>query len=440
MPHRFSTHRTSRRSIASAGAAIGGLSLLGGRNVFAQSTPGASPAAAPAEAPVSKVAERASGEVRLTDGSDQVTQGIVEAMLEGFAAKYPNITVKYEAIPADYLTKIQTDIAAGTVADVFAVQNEYAQDFMSRDVLTPIDDYMAEDGITADMYYPALVDAYSWQDKMYGLPKDWSPIGAVYDPDAFSSAGVQAPTTWDELRATLQTLKDSTGTPALALNAQFSRFVMFLYQAGGNITDKDVTKITLDSPETTQALEFYYGLYKDGLSATSADIGAGWPGDAFVQGLTSMVYEGNWMFPTLANDAPDKKFAVAELPQGPAGPGTPAFTQAFSIFNGTKNPDAAWVLVNYLTSVDGVREMLPFGLAMPPLPSLESEYLSYWPEREPYLKSGAYATSVQYGPGGMTFESDANSILESLFAGQIDVPAAQQQMFDAATKNIKLVQ
>jgi multiple sugar transport system substrate-binding protein len=406
---------------------------MGGHPIFAQD---ASPAAT---APISKVAERATGEVRLTNGENADGQAIVEAMLKGFSAKYPNITVKYEAIPADYSTKILTDIAAGTVADVFTVQNEVAQDFMSRDVLAPIDDYMAEDGVTADMYYPALVKAYSWQGKTYGLPKDWSPIGAVYDPDAFSNAGVEMPTTWDGLRDALQKLKDATGTPQLALDAQFSRFVIFLYQAGGNITNEDVTAITLDSPAATQALEYYYGLYKDGLSSTSADLGAGWPGDAFAQGMTSLVMEGNWLFPFLKTNAPDKKFKVAELPQGPAGPGTPAFTQAYTIFKGSKNPDAAWVLLDYLTSVDGVREMLKFGLAMPPLPALESEYLAYWPEREPYLKSGAYATGVQYGPGGGTFESDANAVLQSLFAGQIDVPAAQKQLQDAAVKNIKLV-
>jgi multiple sugar transport system substrate-binding protein len=433
----ISRHRssTSRRTLAKgiAFGSAGAMSLrLGG---LAQE---ASPVAAPM-APVSVVAERASGEVRLTNGENAIGQQITQVMLQGFAEKYPNITVNYEAIPAEYLTKIQTDIAAGTVADVFAVQNEYAQDFMSRDVLLPLDDYMAEDSVTADMYYQALIDAYTWQGAIYGLPKDWSPIGAVYDPGAFESAGVTMPTTWDELRTALQALKDATGTVQLALDPQFSRFVIFLYQAGGNITNEDVTAITLDSPEATQALEYYYGLYQDGLSAPSAEIGAGWPGDAFVQGLSSLVMEGNWMFPFLETNAPDKEFAVAELPEGPAGPGTPAFTQAYSIFNGSQNPDAAWVLASYLSGVDGVRSMLPFGLAIPPLPSLEAEYLEYWPERAPYLASGAYATSVQYGPGGMTFESDANAILQALFAGTVDVATAQQQLFDAAVNNITLV-
>ena len=443
------SRRTSRRSIARRGVAVGGLGLLGAQSIgLAQdASPGASPAAspspvaspgAPAEAPLSTVAERASGEVRLYGGSDEVGVRITESMLAGFAEKYPNITVNFENIPAEYLVKLQTDIAAGNAADVFFVQNEFAQDFMSRNTLLAIDDYMAEDGITREQYYTALVDAYTWNGQIYGLPKDWSPIGAVYDPEAFSSAGVSAPTTWDELRTTLQTLKDATGLTALALDPNFDRFVIFLYQAGGDITDPDVTRITLDSPETTEALEFFYGLYRDGLSATSVDIGAAWPGDAFVQGLTAMVFEGNWMFPTLADQAPDKQFAVAELPQGPGGPGTPAFTQAYSINAASQNPDAAWVLVNYLTSVDGVREMLPFGLALPPLPALEGEFLQNYPEREPYLLSAPYAKGVQYGPGGQTFQTDANAVLQSLFAGTIDVATAQQQLVEAGNSNITL--
>ena len=437
MSRNITRHMSSRRSIVKAGAVVGGAGILGARgSALAQD---ASPAASPvASAPPSVVAERASGEVRLAGAGDAIGQEIIQAQLDGFSAMYPNISVTFENIPAEYLVQIQTAIAAGNAADVFFVQNEFAQDFMSRDVLLPIDDYMAEDGITADMYYEPLINAYTWQDQLYGLPKDWSPIGAVYDPAAFESAGVTMPTTWDELRTALQQLKDATGSTALALDPNFDRFVIFMYQAGGSITNEDVTAITLDSPEVTQALEYFYGLYTDGLSATSVDIGAGWPGDAFVQGLTSMVFEGNWMFPTLNDQAPDKEFAVAELPQGPAGPGTPAFTQAYSIFAGSQNPDAAWVLTQYLTGAEGVRVMMPYGLALPPLPALEGEFLELWPERAPYLAAGEYATSVQYGPGGQTFATDANAVLQTLFAGQIDVTEAQAQLVAAAEANITL--
>jgi multiple sugar transport system substrate-binding protein len=437
MNQRSLSANISRRSIVKVAAAVGAVGVGGaqGKALAQDASPAASPVAA---APPSVVAERANGAVRLTGFGNDLEQATINTILEDFSAAYPNIQVSYEPIAAEYLVKIQTDIAAGNVADVFMVQNEYAQDFMSRDVLLAIDDYMAEDGVTKDMFYEPLVNAYTWQDKLYGLPKDWSPIGAVYDPEAFSGAGVTMPTTWDELRTVLQTLKDATGQPALALDPSFDRFVIFLYQAGGNITNEDVTEITLDSPEATEALEFYYGLYRDGLSATAADIGAGWPGDAFVQGLTSMVFEGNWMFPTLKDQAPDKPFEVAELPAGPAGKGTPAFTNSYSIFKGSQNPDAAWVLVNYLTGVEGARAALPLGLALPALPSLEGEFLEMFPERRAYLDAGRYATAVQYGPGGQTFASDANAALQSLFAGQIDVTEAQAQIVAAAESNITL--
>jgi multiple sugar transport system substrate-binding protein len=437
MSHLPLHRRSSRRTVVKGGAALGGLGLLGARgSAMAQdATPSASPAASSTP---SVIGERASGDVRLTGFGNNLEQEIVVSVLEGFSAQYPNINVSYEPIAAEYLVQVQTGIAAGNVADVFMVQNEYAQDFMSRDVLLAIDDYMAEDGVTRDMYYEPLVNAYTWEGALYGLPKDWSPIGAVYDPAAFESAGVEMPTTWDELRTALQALRDATGQTALALDPNFDRFVIFMYQAGGSLTNEDVTEITLGSAEVTEALEYFYGLYTDELSNTSVNIGAGWPGDAFIQGLTSMVFEGNWMFPTLNDQAPDKEFAVAELPEGPAGPGTPAFTNSYSIFSGSQNPEAAWVLVNYLTGIDGARAALPLGLALPALPALEAEFLELFPEREPYLAAGEYATAVQYGPGGQTFATDANAVLQSLFAGQFDVAEAQAQLVTAAETNITL--
>lgn len=433
MSHLPLHRRSSRRTVVKSGAALGGLSLLGTRgSALAQN---ATPAASSAP---SVIGERASGDVRLSGFGNNLEQEIVVSVLEGFSALYPNINVSYEPIAAEYLVQIQTGIAAGNVADVFMVQNEYAQDFMSRDVLLAIDDYMAEDGVTRDMYYEPLVNAYTWQDALYGLPKDWSPIGAVYDPAAFESAGVEMPATWDELRTALQALRDATGQTALTLDPIFARFVIFMYQAGGSLTNDEVTEITLGSPEVTEALEYFHGLFTDELSNTSVNIGAVWPGDAFIQGLTSMVFEGNWMFPTLNDQAPDKEFAVAELPEGPAGPGTPAFTNSYSIFAGSQNPEAAWVLVNYLTGIDGARAALPLGLALPALPALEDEFLELFPEREPYLAAGEYATAVQYGPGGQTFATDADAVLQSLFAGQFDVAEAQAQLVTAAETNITL--
>jgi multiple sugar transport system substrate-binding protein len=389
---------------------------------------------------VSPVAAQASGEVRLTGfASSPAEEELLRQALDAFSQEFPDITVNYEPIAADYAIKLQTDIAAGNAADVFYLQVEFAQDFMSRGVLLPIDDYMAADGVSGSDYYEGLYNAFTWEGQTYGLPKDWSPLGMVYDPAALEAAGVSSPpTTWEELRTTAQALLDATGQPGVVLDANFDRFVIFLYQAGGDVTNAELTEVTLDEPAAKEALDFYYGLYQDGLSASSADIGAQWPGDAFAQGLASIVFEGNWIFPFLETSAPDKEYGVAELPAG-SQKGAPAFTVAYSIFNGTQNPDAAWALVRYMTGPDGMGTWTSLGLAMPARPDLADAWVAEFPEREPYLTSGDYAKAVQYGPGGQKFSADANAVLQSLYAGQIDTAEAQTQLNEAAENDLTLI-
>ena len=131
MSNRLARAYSSRRSIVKQGAVIGGVGLLGssGAALGQGATPAASPAAS---APVSVVAERASGEIRLAGASDAIGQEITEA---SSTVSPPNTRTSpsiSRTIPPSGLDQIQTDIAAGNAADVFFVQNEYAQDFMSR--------------------------------------------------------------------------------------------------------------------------------------------------------------------------------------------------------------------------------------------------------------------------------------------------------------------
>jgi multiple sugar transport system substrate-binding protein len=406
-----------------------------GAPAFAQ-TPASSPVAS---VPFSStIAERASGQVRLSGSASPAEQEVINNQLATLMQHYPNIEVTFESIASDYIIKIQTDIAAGNAPDVFLVQNEYAPDFLSREVLLPIDDFVAEDAVNTGDFYQPLITAYTWQDQLYGLPKDWSPLGAIYDPAILDTIG-EFPTEWDTLKTALGALRDANGgNPAMTLNPELARFILFLYQAGGNILNPEFTEITIGDDASLQALEFFNSLYTEKLIATSSEVGADWPGDAFIKGLSSIVFEGNWMFPGLAEGAPDKPFAVAELPAGPAGKGTPAFTQAFCISASTENPEAAWVVVNYLSSNEGAGLASTLGLAIPPRVDLEETYLSLFPERAPFLASGEYATAAQYGIGGVQFQTDATSELQKMQAGQQDVQTTMDAIVAYANSDITL--
>jgi multiple sugar transport system substrate-binding protein len=144
------------------------------------------------------------------------------------------------------------------------------------------------------------------------------------------------------------------------------------------------------------------------------------------------------MFPFLKDTAPDLPFGVAEMPAGPAEKATLAFTVSYSIFAGTRVPEAAWTVVNYLTGPEGMAKWTSLGLAMPSRPGLAQQWLELFPEREPFLISGDYARGWQLGVGGQAFFNDANAEMQGLFAGTQDVATTLQKMAEAARNRITL--
>ena len=111
------------------------------------------------------------------------------------------------------------------------------------------------------------------------------------------------------------------------------------------MTNEDGTEATVDSPENTEALSYVKALMDDGVAAYSSDLGAGWGGEAFGKQLSAMTIEGSWIGGAMTADFPDVDCTVAELPQGPAGPGTLAFTNCWGIAEASGNKEDAVDLV-----------------------------------------------------------------------------------------------
>ena len=63
---------------------------------------------------------------------------LLNEVLDEFMAQHPTIQVKFEPVP-EYATKLQTDLAAGTAADVFYVDSLLAPDLMKRELLMELD-------------------------------------------------------------------------------------------------------------------------------------------------------------------------------------------------------------------------------------------------------------------------------------------------------------
>ncbi len=396
-------------------------------------------AAAPYVSYPTRASAQGSTQLRLSTFANPDEQATINTQLRAFEAANPGITVTLESVPTDYPTKITTDLAAGTAPDVFWVDSMLAPDLTTRGLLLPLDDLLASTPNGND-YFPNLLAAYQYNGQTLGLPKDWSALAMWYSTDDFATAGLTAaPTNWDELRATLQALTDSLGTPGGIIVPDPARMLAFLYQAGGEILSSDFSQVLIGDQATVDALEFYYGLYRDGLATTPADAGSNDQGAAFGDRLGSLTFEGNWNFGNYDLNYPDLKYGVAPLPAGPTGiQATFAFTVAYSIFAGTPAPDAAFSLVQFLNNDETMLNLTTSAGVMPSRSTLTPQWLATFPERQLFVDAAAYARPWQLGPGGLLFNGDATSILQNLFAGQIEVAEAAQQMADRANADIQL--
>jgi len=369
--------------------------------------------------------------------SSPIERGHLESVLDDFQAANPGIVVDYQAITSSYNAKLQTDLGAGTAADVFTLDSMPAPDLMAAGVMEPLDSYMSEAGVTAEDFYPGLIQAFQQGGVTYGLPKDFSTLAMVYDTQAFTDAGITAaPTTWEELRTAAQTLKESTGQAPIVFPPSFDRYIAFHYAGGAQILSEDGTQIVIDSPEANAALEFYYGLYTEELAATFTDVGAEWPGDAFAKSLASIVFEGNWVIEFLKANAPDRPVGFAPMPEGPGGPATMAFTVCYAINAQSENKDAAWTLVNYLTGAEGMAAWVDRSGVLPSRPALVQAYVEKYPDREVFVTGGEYARPWQLGIGGEKFNIDSNAELQALFADQQDVPTTISNLQSIAEDDI----
>src|SRR5215212_6037973 len=297
-----------------------------------------------------------------------------------FHKLHPNITIKMQNVNADSASqKLTTQIAGGNPPDVAYVDASATSDFASRQALVNLDDYISRSSIVKpDDYVDAFKTFVTYQGHLWGLPIDGESTGLFYRKDLFAAAGIDhPPTTWEEFQTDVEKLTDPAkkqyGYEVFASEAAYYWYP-WLYQAGGDLLSEDGKDVVFDSPEAQKAAEFYVNLAKysppDYLNSNSYDGRV-----AFEQGKVAMYMAGSWLAGTIHSEAPklDDKWSTAPLPDGPAGCKTTIAGDSLILLANSKNPDAAWLWIEYLSQKENLATWTyksPGGTELPPLTSL----------------------------------------------------------------------
>ncbi|NYE18846.1 extracellular solute-binding protein [Microbacterium immunditiarum] len=310
--------------------------------------------------------------------------------------------------------KFQTAISAGSGApDVMMVEADRIATFQAQDALVDLKDLGYED--VKDNFSDGAWKDVSVGDGIYGAPIDGGPMGMIYRTDIFEQYGVTPPTTWTELEATAQKVKDAGGPFFASFAANQPAYVTALfYQNGAEPFEYDPANegqigIELNSPEIKEVLDFWAGLVEKGLVGTE---------DQFTPEYIAGVINGNYATYLSAAWAPGYLqgagvgegadagvWATAPMPQW--DPSSPVAINwggsAFSVSSQASNPELAakvafGVYADQASLDDGWQNQIIFPLNVNVLDS--DDFLNY---EVPFF-SGQQANKDVYVPAANAYE------------------------------------
>ena len=360
--------------------------------------------------------------------SSEQEDAALRAQLERFTAE-TGIKVEFQPSP-DYDTTMQTAFASGQYANVFYVDSSKLPDWVDAGVVA------AGDGLVENPegIYQSLRDIFTVNGTFYCPSKDFATMGLQYNKDLFDAAGQDYPTadwTWTDLKTAADALTDpSNGVIGMVTPPDLARWLAFMHQAGGQLFDAN-GEFAFDSPEVLEALEYYASFARDGSGGSPSSVDAGWGGEAFGQGRAAMAMEGGWVMGYLLENFPDLNWGNVELPAGPAGKASMAFSVCFGVAAENTHPAESWQLVNFLTGEETQARLGDEGFgSMPSRAAAAEPYAQAWRAKagntgfdvagvDGFIAGAAYGQRWQLPVGWGSFTQEFNANLERVFSGEI---------------------
>ncbi|PAE41316.1 ABC transporter substrate-binding protein [Bacillus sp. 7884-1] len=336
------------------------------------------------------------------DGKVEITYGFwdkkqvpaIEEIIKLFNEKNPNINVKIELTPyGQYFQKLETAATGGALPDVMWMNGAHVEQYAEGKVILPLSDLAKEDNYSLDNYPESLIELYTVDGKLYGIPKDFDTTGLWYNKKIFDEAGVPYPDdTWDwnQLKEAAKKLtnKDKGIWGYAAVMGNQGGYYDFIWQNGGYIISDDRKSVGFEQPEAIEALEYNISFIKEGLSPTQAQMTETAASELFTSGKVAMMFDGPWMVPDYKKN-PDLDVAVV-----PKGKQRAVAIHGLSnvIAANTEHKDAAWEFVQFLGSKEAAEVFAKTGTVIPAFNGTQDA----WVQAVPTLNLQAYIDGVEY--------------------------------------------
>lgn len=314
----------------------------------------------------SSTAFEGTGPITWVQGKDN-SGGMVQKRIDEWNALYPDEKVTLIELSAEadqqrqsFINNAQTKSDA---YDVISVDNVWVAEFAANQWIVELPkDELASDDIIESVWNTGV-----YMDKLYAMPFATDSSIMYYRKDFLAEAGVEVPTTWDEVKAAIDAVRKVPGHENIGgFGGQFAKYEgltcnasEFINTFGGSFYN-NANEVTINSPEAVKGLQFLVDGFKDGYIPTEA---LEWKEEdgrnAFEAG--NLLFYRQWPYQYANNLAAlgTDKFDVAPLPSLDGKAFVPTLGgHNCGISTYSKNKATALKFVKWFTSVESERYAL----------------------------------------------------------------------------------
>jgi multiple sugar transport system substrate-binding protein len=305
----------------------------------------------------------------------------LNSQLKQYFEEASGMKVEIEVLPLEQvLQKLTLDIASqlGTY-DLYYIDQSWAAS-VSRDVFDPREQYAAKPDLAMpnwniDDFLPALVDGICvYEDRWVGVPYDIPIFIMMYRKDIYDQMGFTAPKTFEEYLSQAQAITTAMGPNLYGATGQMKSghyslecdWTAWLWGHGGSIFGAD-RKFAGNDDFGLEAMAYWRKLYETmppGVTTWTWD----GQGQSIAQGVAATMMSWGEFFPYFDDPSATKVSGLMEAVRCPApvrslrtveqtgfgeipGVGHQGGS-SLAVSMNSKNPDAAWIFMQWATSQD----------------------------------------------------------------------------------------
>ena len=303
----------------------------------------------------------------------------INSQLKPFFEEASGMTVEIEVLPLEQvLQKLTLDIASqlGTY-DLYYIDQSWAA-FTAQDVFDPREQMADKPDLAMpdwnfDDFLPALVDGIArYEDRLVGVPYDIPIFIMMYRRDVWEEMGFAAPTSLEEYYEQAKAVTEAGqlyGATGQMKSGHYSLecdWTAWLWGHGGSIFDAD-GKFAGHDERGLEAMEYWrrlYGTMPPGVTGWTWD----GQGQSIAQGVAASMMSWGEFFPYFDDPSATKVSGLMEAVRCPPpkhplrrveetgfgeipGVGHQGGS-SLAVSQNSKNPDAAWIFMQWATSYD----------------------------------------------------------------------------------------